>query len=153
MSEAIIASVEDAAYHCAHAYPGGVESLAPRMGIGAQVLRNKLNPNTNSHKLTLAEADLLIGITGDKSVLHALAMTHGMVCVPLLADGQYACDTTVLEMVTRLWRLGGQVGTAVDETLEDHRVESGEVQKVREKVYSHVAALHELVAVLDGMAE
>ncbi|QZA80256.1 phage regulatory CII family protein [Deefgea piscis] len=148
-----ITSVEDAAYHAAHNYPGGVESLAPRMRVGAQVLRNKLNPSTRTHHLTLAEADSLIGLTGDKSILHALAINHGMVCVPMLNDGEFACDVTVLETVTRLWRLGGHVGQAVDETLADNKVEKIEVQQVREHVYRNIAALHELVALLDGMAE
>ncbi len=153
LNSIVISSVEDAAYHTAHSYPGGVESLSPRMGIGAQVLRNKLNPTSRTHHLTLAEADRLIGLTGDKSIVHALAINHGMVCVPMLDEGQYASDVSVLETVTRIWSMSGKVGQAVDDTLADNRVEKDEVLRVREGVYQNITALHELVALLDGMAE
>ncbi len=42
-------NILDAAHKVIHGYPGGCESLAPRLGMAPQVLRNKANPNTESH--------------------------------------------------------------------------------------------------------
>jgi hypothetical protein len=67
----------DAFHQTVHSAPGGCESLAPRMGMSAPILRNKANPNCITNKPTLDEADRLMALTGDYSVLHALAQNHG----------------------------------------------------------------------------
>jgi hypothetical protein len=48
---------------------GGIEALARRLGIGAQVLRNKLCPTTDTHKLTLRESMSMMDATGDCRIL------------------------------------------------------------------------------------
>ena len=53
--------------------------MGPRMRISAAVLRSKVNPHCASHHLTLAEADLAMGLTGDHRILAALAGAHGYV--------------------------------------------------------------------------
>jgi hypothetical protein len=70
-------NVSDAAHKTVHDYPGGSESLGPRMSISPAVLRSKVNPNTATHRLALDEADEMMGITGDHRILHALAANHG----------------------------------------------------------------------------
>lgn len=70
-------NIADAAHKTVHAYPGGSESLAPRIGMSPAVLRNKVNPNNTTHHLTLAEASEVMGVTGDDAILHALASQHG----------------------------------------------------------------------------
>lgn len=70
-------NVIDAAHRTVHAYPGGSESLGPRIGMSPAVLRNKVNPNNSTHHLTLLEADEVIGVTGDHRILHELAAKHG----------------------------------------------------------------------------
>ena len=47
-------NVVDAAYLAVHTYPGGSESLGPRIGMSPAVLRNKVNPNCSTHHLSLA---------------------------------------------------------------------------------------------------
>lgn len=66
-------NIIDAAHKTVHAYPGGSESLAPRIAMSAAVLRNKVNPNNSTHHLTLVEASEVMGVTGDYRILHALA--------------------------------------------------------------------------------
>jgi hypothetical protein len=78
-------NVLDAAHRTVHAYPGGSESLGPRIGIVPAVLRSKVNPNCHSHRLAIDEADLIMGATGDLSILQALAANHG--CTLQRIDG------------------------------------------------------------------
>lgn len=70
-------NIIDAAHKTVHDYPGGSESLAPRIGMSAAVLRNKVNPNNTTHHLTLAEAGEIMGVTGDDRILHTMAAQHG----------------------------------------------------------------------------
>lgn len=144
-------NVHDALYKAAHAYPGGIEAVAVRMNKGAQVLRNKLNPNSMSNAVSVAEFDDLLEIVGH-APLHALAGNHGYVCVKV-EDGATASDLAVLELVTKVWSANGDVGTQVHETLADGVVEPHEIARVEASVYRVNQCLQQMVARLKGMAE
>lgn len=109
---------QDAFHATCHAYPGGCESLAPRMGMTPAVLRNKARPGCHTNHPTLADADHVMSLTGDMRILHALAASHGHVCVPVDADPAPS-DLAVLELVTHVWRSHGNVGAAVDAALQE----------------------------------
>lgn len=80
-------NVIDAAYQTVQNYPGGAEALAPRMGLtSGALLRGKVNPNSDRNHLTLAEADEMMGVTGDHRILHALNAAHGFVAMPAQAE-------------------------------------------------------------------
>ena len=145
-------NVADAFHQTVHGAAGGCEALAVRMGMSPAILRNKANPNTLTNKPMLDDADRVMGITGDHRVLHALAANHGYVCVKI-EDAATACDTAILELVTRVWSANGDVGAAVNAALADGRIEEHEVVGIRAQVNKVVRALHEMVARLDGMAE
>ena len=67
-------NVKDATHATVHDYPGGAESLAPRMSIKSpQVLRNKVNPTTDTHHLRLDEAVRMMAVTGDYRIIEAMA--------------------------------------------------------------------------------
>ncbi|WP_051711518.1 phage regulatory CII family protein [Andreprevotia chitinilytica] len=142
----------DAIYKTAHEHPGGVEALAARMGVNAQVLRNKVNPNAASHHLTAREADLMMALTGDFGVLHALAANHGFVCVKA-PDDVSAGDLAVLDIITLIWARTGDVGRAVYETLADGRVEKHELSNVRQLAYTLQQGLIEMLGRLESMAD
>lgn len=71
----------DAAYHTAHGHPGGVQALALRMGMSANTLTHKVNPNNTTHHLTLREAVTMQHMSGNVAVLQAMAEALGYVCV------------------------------------------------------------------------
>lgn len=145
-------SLQDAFYRTVHDYPGGCESLAPRMGMTPAVLRNKANPNTTQNVVTLRDADMAIGLTGDFRLLHALCANHGHVAIPVEAEG-HAGDLAVLELVTQVWAANGNVGAAVDATLADGRVELREIKDVRAAIYRTQQAMLSMLARLEDMAE
>lgn len=141
----------DAFHQTVHSAPGGCESLAPRMGMSAAILRNKANPNSGTNKPTLDDADRLMGITGDYRVLDALAQNHGFVLTKI--DEQPASDMDVLESVTSIWQRLGDVANEVHKTLEDHRVEPHEVDAVRATVFKAFRPMLQLIERLDAMSE
>lgn len=151
-------SIADAAYHTVHDYPGGCESLAPRMRtlegkpMSVAVLRNKLNPHNPANVLSLREADNIMALTGDYRILDALAEAHGHVCVKVSSDAP-ASDLAVLELVTHVWCANGDVGKEVDRTLADGRVEHSELKRVKTAIYRTQQALNAMLMRLEDMAE
>ena len=145
-------NVVDAAHAVVHDYPGGSESLAPRMGIGAAVLRNKVNPNCVTHHLSLSEADLLTGLTDDMRILHAFAATHGRVLIRP-ADDAGVSDMAVLEVMAALWARNGDLGTAVHAALTDGVLTPVELERIRDAAYHLQEKIAGLIARLEAMAE
>lgn len=66
-----------AIHQTAHDAPGGLEALARTIGLGAQVLRNKVCPTTDTHKLSLREAVAMMDASGDDRILAVLADMRG----------------------------------------------------------------------------
>lgn len=141
----------DAFHRTVHSAPGGAEAIAARLGMSAQVLRNKANPNSTTNKPTLDDADRLMGVTGDFTILHALAEQHGFVLTKL--DEQPASDMAVLENVTNIWQRLGDLATEVHKTLEDGRVEPHEVDACSAAAFKAVRPILQLIDTLDGMSE
>ena len=145
-------NVADAAYSVVRDYPGGAESLGPRVGIGPAVLRSKVNPNCTTHHLTLAEADRITGVTGDLRILHALAANHGQVLSAPVTSADCS-DMAVLEGVAAMWATNGAFGQAVHHALADGRLTQDEMTPVRGAAYELQRRIAELLGRLTGMAQ
>lgn len=145
-------NIADAFHRTVHAAAGGCEALAVRLGMSAQVLRNKANPNSATNKPMLEDVDRVMALTNDYQVLHALAANHGYVCVHV-GDNASACDMAVLETVTMIWAASGDVGTEVHTALADGRIEAHEVEKVNAAVFRMHRALEQMRTRVAGMAE
>jgi hypothetical protein len=121
-------NINDAAHKTVHAYPGGSESLAPRIGMSAAVLRNKVNPNNTTHHLTLVEASEVMGVTGDDRILHALAAQHGYTLQRIEAPGQDSVVTALLAAAA----LKGKLASLVAEAIADGRITGNEAREIAE---------------------
>ena len=144
--------VLEAAYRTVHESAGGATAVADGIGVGKQVLVNKVNPNNNSHHLGLEEAVKLMEFTGDIQILHALAQGFSGVFVPL-ASPPSASDNAV---ITDISEMSVKFGRLVQEVVEDakdgeitgtelNRIE-GEAMRLRttlEALLFHVRAMHE----------
>lgn len=116
-------NIIDAAHKTVHAYPGGSESLAPRIGMSPAVLRNKVNPNNNTHHLTLAEADEIMSVTEDLRMLQALAANHGRVLHEVEGDD---AGEGIMRLVLRVNRAQGEFSEWLDAALADGRITPNE---------------------------
>lgn len=142
--------VIDAAYATVHDYPGGASALAPRLGTTPAVLNSKVNPNTKTHHLTLAEAVKLMVLTDDKRIQHAIAMETGDVVVEGAGELP-ACDMAVLESMTAVFAGAGQVGASVHAALADGRVTRKEYAAIERKAYALRQQAIALVRKLEAM--
>lgn len=145
-------NITDAAYAIAHDYPGGTDSLAPRLGMSGAVLRNKVNPNNTTHHLTLAEAVRMSQITGDSRIVQTWAQELGFVVIEIPAVESCA-DGEVIELMARTWETNGEIGREVNRTFADGKVEAHEVSKIKDRIFAHMSTLFGLFGRIKGMAE
>lgn len=147
--------VLEAAYRTVHESPGGATAVAEGIGIGKQVLVNKVNPNNSSHHLGLGEAVKLMEFTGDIQILHALAQGFSGIFVPL-ADLPLISDNAV---ITDISEMSVKFGRLIQEVVEDakdgeitgtelDRIESEAMclRKTLDALLSHVRTMHEKAA-------
>ncbi|OEZ02294.1 MULTISPECIES: phage regulatory CII family protein [Stenotrophomonas] len=144
-------NVSDAAYDTVHEYPGGSESLAPRMskGLSAATLRAKVNPNTDRNLLSLQEADELMGKAGDYRILHALAASHGFVLQRVDApDGGSMIGALLAAAAAK-----GDLSQVIADALADGRVTPNEADAVGRACAQVMAAIAQVGQHADAAAE
>ncbi len=138
-------NITDAAYNTVRDYPGGSASLAPRMGIKSPaVLNSKINPNTETHHLTLAEASKLMALTGDFRILQALAAEHERVAINL-PEIPECRDMALTDKVLCVGMRGGDGISTFREIMADGRITPGEVRDMLQVIHQ----MHVVFAELD----
>lgn len=142
-------NIVDSAHRTVHAYPGGSESLAPRIGMSAAVLRNKVNPNNTTHHLTLVEADEIMSITGDHRMLHDLAAAHGYTLQRVDAPG---VGGSVLGLLLATNASKGEFAQVLHDALADGLITENEMRVIADAGTSVQGAMVVLLARLRSMA-
>lgn len=143
----------DAAYHVVHDYPGGSESLGPRVDISSAVLRNKVNPNNDTHRLTFAEARRVSDITGDFRMLQAWAHEAGFLLVKAPKNARDSSDMAVLEQVAGLMVANGAFGKEIYDALSDGAISTAEVERIDEAGQGVMTSVAEIKQRIKGMAQ
>ena len=125
-----------ACHQTGHDAPGGLPALASKMGVNYQTLTNKLNPQNDTHKLTLREAVAMMLITGDVQILEAIA---AQLDCRVVRD----VDQTRVGLVSAAMRAaaeGGDVQRAIVEATSDGRLTARErAHIVKECVEARIA--------------
>ncbi len=143
-------SPHDAFHQTVHAAPGGLEALAIRLGMSAQILRNKANPNNTSNHVSLRDLENVMELTDDYRTLHALAKSCGFVCIKVEGDTGPS-DLALLEVVTSAMSANGGFGAAINKALDDGRIQQHEVEMVKDAAFEATRTLHAVVARLQGL--
>jgi len=149
-------SPQDAVHAVCHEYPGGVEALAPRIGRGAQVLRNKVGldhhapGSRRSHEPTLADVSAITRATGDLRVVQALAAENGAV-VMRLPDVPSCDDAALLELVLGCNREWGEVANEISSALADGQITPREYDRINAETLESVSRQLELLERLRGL--
>ncbi|WP_180158917.1 phage regulatory CII family protein [Acinetobacter sp. YH01026] len=139
-------NIIDAAYHTVHDYPGGATALAPRLGIKSPaVLNSKVNPNTDTHHLSLLEATKMMVITNDYRILQSMNAQLGKVAIDLPQIPECR-DTALTDLVLSFGMSGGDVYTLFKEMMADGRITRGEALDLSKVIHK----LHEILAELNA---
>lgn len=144
-------SVLDAAYATVH-YDGAEETsvIAERMGLGKQVLLNKVNVNNTTHHLTLVEAVKLMQVTNDIRILNALAAEFGGIYVPRPDALNQRAD----QLIGDISNMSLKFGTLIQEVakdIADSRISSNEMKNIEKQANDLRVALEVLLAHVRGV--
>lgn len=140
----------DAARLTASEYPGGAESLAPRMGMSGALLRAKLNSSDRNH-LYLAEAEVMVQVSGDVRLVRELAANCGYTLQPMEASATDD-DVSVLDLVLDVGKAGGELSRVICEALSDGVITKNEMAAISRASHDDQASVLRLVARLCAMA-
>jgi len=139
--------VDDAVYHLAHDFPGGVPALAQRMGMSHNTLAHKVSLTQRTHHLSPRELVKLQAIAGDARVLHAIAHELGFVALPVMAEH----GRTTLQDASRLVREFSELLTSVSEATDDGRVTLNEMRTVEHQAGDVMVALNACLSTMRSM--
>lgn len=136
--------VRDAAWRIGRAYPGGIPCLAQRLEVNAETLKKKLNPNCETHRLSVDEAVDVQLHAQRFDVLHAMAwsLDHVAIHVP---------DAPAEQVAARLAVVGAEVGDVfrlAQQVLADGQVTPNERRELATQITEAISALS---AVLKGL--
>ena len=120
-------NILDTAHAVAHDYPGGCESLAPRIGMSAAVLRSKVNPNTDTHQLTLMNAVAITDMTDDERILEAWLEQRNAVMVKLPDATEQPDNEEILSRFMSLTVQFGSLARRYSEVTADGEVDEQEM--------------------------
>ena len=135
-------NITDAVYNSVHNYPGGATALAPRIGIKSPaVLNSKVNPNTETHHITLEEAVRVMEITGDYSILHAINARLGKVSVDLPDIPESHGDVCLMEEMLEVSVKKGDVNRLFKKMMADRRITTGEAKDMDTLIYALIQQL------------
>lgn len=136
-----MSSVLDAVYHTVRNYPGGAEALATRMGCSANVLRNKVSPNKDTHHLRLDEAVAMMALTGDAQVLYAMADELGYFVSPAIGLEEFS-NTDLLVEFNRLYQGIGQFAAHTNTSVADGKIDDKERRALFRDVLTSTGQMH-----------
>lgn len=147
-------NILDAAYHTVHDFKGGASALAVRLGIKSPaVLNSKVNPNTETHHISLLEAVKLMAITGDYRILQSLCAQLGKVAIDLPDLPECQRDMSLMEIMLNVAIKKGDITKTFKNMMADGRITPGEAKDMSRIVHEMVEQLMTLEAQIKSCVE
>lgn len=138
----------DAAYHVIHDYPGGADSLAPRVGKTGTTLNHEAK-RTGQAKLGLETAVKLSALTGDLRILEAFALACDCMVVPL-PGAHLPADRQVMAGLASMLTEQAHVVVAVSKALDDNRISDNERAAIYKEVSELMAVMRKLLGAVEA---
>lgn len=129
--------LDQAIYDVVHNSDVDAKGISKRLGLSHQVLINKANPQSVSHKLNVREAVAIQMITGNFAILKAMEME-------LSLSTQTRTPMSVLECALDAAKENGDVFAAVKKAMEDGRLTHREKADCFREIDEAVDALNQL---------
>ncbi len=154
----IHSQLDEAMWAVVHEFPrlarrkSGAVGLAPLVGMRPGTLSNKVNPDLDSHHLTVHEAVAIQNAAKDFRILQAEAAILNHAVIPL-GDFSRVSDVELLDAYAALHEQIGEHARAIRETLEDGRIERVEVDRVRREFFEVVQAGFAFILRLEGLID
>ena len=136
-------NITDALYRAVHSYPGGSESLAPRMGMRASSLDHKVSPTYPGAHCSPEEMAAIMELTGDHGPLQALAMRLGYSLLPLSRPGTQVGLEVVRQLAAAVREFGEFIGE-ISNDLADGQVSDNELRRIQHELADMMGAAQSL---------
>jgi hypothetical protein len=141
-------NVLDAAQDIGKDYPGGAESLYPRLNMkSAALLRAKLNPNCETNHLTLKESVDIQQKSGLHYILFAMAAELGYAAPIPLPDSH---PKNVPQGISRMCAEFGDYLRTVDDVFDDGKITPNEAKALQKELTQMMGAAVRLQSILIG---
>lgn len=144
---------QDALRQMAKAYPGGYESLAPRVGKTAEVLRKELSGDVK-FKLGLATATLISELCIEANAPHCHDFVNaiaadggGFVRLPVIESSDSACVHRSISSVTQEL---SHVVTATMDADADDVISDNDLARIHKEAAEVLAAVQKLIQVVEA---
>lgn len=131
-----------AIHQTAHDAQGGLSALARAIGVGEQVLRNKVCPTSDTHKLSLREAVAIMDATDDDRILSVLADLRGYT----LTRKTLPDSTSIVAAVLLSDSEHGDVSREIQAALSDGKLTEHERAAITKQIHEAQAALDVLAS-------
>jgi hypothetical protein len=132
----------DVAVHATiHSSDMTAKEISTRLGMSHQVLINKANPQSTSHKLNLREAVAIMLLTGNYRILNAIETE-----LDINKRTRKASPERLVHDVLKATGEVGEVALAINEALEDGRFTPREREKCRNEIDEAIECLTRLRA-------
>ncbi|RYF02356.1 MAG: hypothetical protein EOO32_00090 [Comamonadaceae bacterium] len=141
-------NVTDAAYNVVHDYPGGADSLGPRVSKAGTTLSHEVS-RTGTAKLGLETAVAITVLSGDQRILDAFAAQCGRFTLPLPEVLQEGGDN-VLARLGDMLREQSDVVHAVTKASADGVYTPNERKQIGYEVGQLIATATALMRALDA---
>lgn len=128
----------------AHAYPGGVEALARRMGKNPGTLRKKLLPNEDSHDLTVKELRQIVDFRNTDRVAQSFASDRGLMCISM-PDFESLSDKEILDLFLDLQAQQGEWAREISKAMANGSIDWDELAKIRKEYNEFITAAAEVM--------
>lgn len=143
-----------ALYHAARDYPGGGKAIAAVYGLPAPTLQHRLNPNADTHRLTLDDLEHVLEATRDPRILDALlALVPGAHWFAYQEAVDDCSEQQLMESVAVLSTQVGNLLTRISEHRRDgvyHDHEVAELKKLKGQLIGAVQTVLVCAQRFDG---
>jgi len=130
-----VLTLQQALYHSAHDYPGGLPVVAAHYGWNHGTLRNKLSLTLETHKPTLEDFERILELTRDPRVLTSICEPIGAGWFWLDQVSEAPAD---LDVLARGSALMGSATAVIDElvkALADGEIDQEEMGRIRQRIF------------------
>ena len=144
--------IKDIAHAVALNSQGGIASLAARMSVPYSTLKSKLNPNCDTHHLSVQDLERIVDLVDTDDVARYFAAQRDGVFVKS-RKLDFVSDSALLELFLEREERYGRFAKRVREALEDGGIDEDEyadlmrlfdqVSETREQIKQRLTQLHE----------
>lgn len=138
-------TIKHLAYRIAHEFAGSVAGLASLMGKGEVVLRNKLNPNSETHFLNIQEFETITDFAErnfEVAEYFASKVNAVVVQLPTLPES----DMALLDLFMGAMKELGEVSAAFQKSYADGNITRKEFAEISSEIDDVLAKLLEFKA-------